>query len=874
MTTRFSTTLALALVLTVLAPQVRGADAALPSPDEAIQRLTEGNTRYAAGKPQHPHQDAERRADAVKGQNPFVSVLSCADSRVPVEVLFDQGIGDTFVVRVAGNVVDTDEIGTLEYGVGHLNTPLLVILGHTSCGAVKAVVEGAQVHGSIPALVDNIAPAVAQARAAHPDATGPALINAAVQANVWVAADDLFKRSAEVRQLVAAGKLKVVGAIYHLDSGEVKWLGPHPEQPRLLAYTGGADHEAAPSHGGAPAHNAVASVEPHSAAGEHATGAAETHETGHTTATATATTSEKLEPRIWRWILGTLAAFVVLALAVWSFARSGMNRWQVPRRMAVGFATVLLVLGVVGFAGYAGLHSARTEFAEYRTDARLSVLAGRIQANFLEMRIAVKDYQVSRDAADVSQYEERRAKLLGFIDEARQQITEPSRKQMVETIVAQVGEHYSLFQQMTKAASADAIAGIGARMGSVGTTVDHEVEQLKLEFVADQNHWGPIATRDMQESQVAICSIAVGALLLGMFLTRLISQSIVMPLRGLAGTLQAGAEQTTGAAGQVSASSQSLAEGASEQAASLEETSASLEEISSMTQRNAQNVKSAKDFTAQTRATAESGAQSTQEMGQAMQGIRAASNEMRDAMNGIKTASGDVSKIIKTIDEIAFQTNLLALNAAVEAARAGEAGAGFAVVADEVRSLAQRSATAARETTDLIETSVKRSEDGVRVTDKVITSVEEVAVKSQQLEQKLAEIVAKAKQVDEQVTEIATASQEQSHGIAEVNTAITQMDKVTQATASNAEEGAAAAEELTAQAESLKAAVAELQQLVGGATAAAHVAKPATPRQSPRSVATAKSPRLMAGNVDRQAAAIPMPSPARDQDLAAQFTDC
>jgi methyl-accepting chemotaxis protein len=365
----------------------------------------------------------------------------------------------------------------------------------------------------------------------------------------------------------------------------------------------------------------------------------------------------------------------------------------------------------------------------------------------------------------------------------------------------------------------------------------------------------------------------------------LIVISISQALRGIAGHLSDGANQLSAAANQVSATSQSLAEGASEQAASLEETSASLEEIASMTQRNAQNVQSAKDYTAQTRATAESGAQSTHEMGQAMHGIRAASGEMRDAMNGIKAASNDVSKIIKTIDEIAFQTNILALNAAVEAARAGEAGMGFAVVADEVRNLAQRSAKAAKETTDMIETSIKRSEDGVRVTDKVVASVAEVATKSQLLEAKLAEIVAKAQKVDEQVAQVASASQEQSQGISEVNMAVTQMDKVTQGNASNAEESAAAAEELNAQAAVLTEIVTELQTLVGGsnrrgaAGARAQAAAPAdlpAPTQAPprrSKPALAKNPPTATtrpASADRD---FPMPEPIGAGSAASGFKD-
>jgi methyl-accepting chemotaxis protein len=362
---------------------------------------------------------------------------------------------------------------------------------------------------------------------------------------------------------------------------------------------------------------------------------------------------------------------------------------------------------------------------------------------------------------------------------------------------------------------------------------------------------------------LSVVTLILGTVLAGGF-GWMVIRSITRVLRGVTERLALGADQTASAANQVSGTSQLLAEGASEQAASLEETSASLEEISSMTQRNAQNVQNAKDFTAQTRATAESGAQSTQEMGHAMNGIRTASGEMRDAMNSIKAASNDVAKIIKTIDEIAFQTNILALNAAVEAARAGEAGMGFAVVADEVRNLAQRSAKAAKETADMIETSIKRSDDGVRVTDKVVSSVEEVATKSQQLEQKLAEILAKAKQVDEQVVQIAAASQEQSQGISEVNMAVGQMDKVTQSNAASAEESAAAAEELNTQAAALQGAVRELQHLVGGRSDAPTAPSP-TPAPHPapaRTFQALKKPGL----ANKPAA--PKPArPAKDLDI-------
>lgn len=237
-----------------------------------------------------------------------------------------------------------------------------------------------------------------------------------------------------------------------------------------------------------------------------------------------------------------------------------------------------------------------------------------------------------------------------------------------------------------------------------------------------------------------------------------------------------------------SESSLKLADGASEQAASLEESSASLEEISSMTKKNAETAQTAKALASKARSLADAGG--------------ADMIAMKVAMAQIETSSREISKIIKTIDEIAFQTNLLALNAAVEAARAGEAGLGFAVVADEVRALAQRSVQAARETAEKISNATASSAQGIQIGEKIAGV--------------LAEITSVARQVDEHVAEIAGASREQHEGVQQVSLAVTQMDQVTQANAAAAEQNAGASEELSNQSHLLKETVDDLAMLITG----------------------------------------------------------
>ncbi len=191
---------------------------------EVLKDLTAGNARFASGHAKHPHMNLRRLHEVAAGQHPRAVVLTCSDSRVLPEALFDQGIGDLFVVRVAGNVANNDEIASCEYAVEHFNCPVLVVLGHSSCGAVTAVVNHEHVPEDIGRLVNHVGEAVERVRKQHPDLKGPGLLSASVKENVFETIEDLKKGCTEIADRVRENKLKLVGAIYTLDTGRVTWL--------------------------------------------------------------------------------------------------------------------------------------------------------------------------------------------------------------------------------------------------------------------------------------------------------------------------------------------------------------------------------------------------------------------------------------------------------------------------------------------------------------------------------------------------------------------------------------------------------------------------------------------------------------------------
>ena len=189
------------------------------TPNEALAQLMAGNERYVAAQVTHPHQDVARRDEVSKGQNPFAIILGCSDSRVPPEVIFDQGIGDLFIIRVAGNIVDDVVLGSIEYAAEHLHTPLIVVLGHSKCGAVSATVASGELEGHLPSLAKSIQPAIERAKTQSGD-----LIKNSIRENALMMADQLKSSAPILAELVHAGKLRVVAAHYDLDSGKVDLL--------------------------------------------------------------------------------------------------------------------------------------------------------------------------------------------------------------------------------------------------------------------------------------------------------------------------------------------------------------------------------------------------------------------------------------------------------------------------------------------------------------------------------------------------------------------------------------------------------------------------------------------------------------------------
>ncbi|MDT8900683.1 methyl-accepting chemotaxis protein [Anaeroselena agilis] len=509
------------------------------------------------------------------------------------------------------------------------------------------------------------------------------------------------------------------------------------------------------------------------------------------------------------------------------------QNFKIANKLIISFLVVAVIAGAVGAVGVYNLFIlAREDKVLFEYYSVPLEQMGVIKEAYQKSRVNVRDAILNKDAkiiaANIKQFDDRIKDMKSETASVGKTLVSDEGRKVHKTLEVAVTEYDIYCKElftMIQAGQIDQVNQLmqtkGMRMaeileGSLAKLGDMKVDLAKQKAASNKE------TAD-KATMIMLAFVAIGVLLamvLGVFVSRLISRPL-KEMVGVAGKLadgdldvsitvrsrdevgelakafqtmtdninhamsniNASADQVASGSKQMSDSSMALSQGATEQASSIEELTASLEEIAAQTEQNAANANQANTL-------AEAAKDNAAEGNSQMLG-------MLKAMDDINESSASISKIIKVIDEIAFQTNILALNAAVEAARAGQHGKGFAVVAEEVRNLAARSANAAKETTALIEGSIKKVEGGTRIANATATALDQ--------------IVDGVTKVAELVGQIAVASNEQAAGIAQVNQGVMQVSQVVQTNSATAEESAAASEELAGQAEILKEAVARFK---------------------------------------------------------------
>jgi methyl-accepting chemotaxis protein len=480
--------------------------------------------------------------------------------------------------------------------------------------------------------------------------------------------------------------------------------------------------------------------------------------------------------------------------------RSSRRAWTLNTRLAVAFGGLVLLIAALGAAAVgSSLVLRRSAAALYARempalDALVQADRDLQQALVAERTILIAQpnselfkKQVAAHAENLQQSTERwnRYRALARTDKEQELVAAYEKARVAwEQATARIFEARKQKTIRQRRAAAELSLGEAAAAFSEMREALNVAQELNLELAAANQ---AAAEQTYRRASAFVLGIAVVAALAGVFLWWWIGVRTSREVRAIAGGLRERAGQVVATAYCVSASAASLAQASNEQAATLEETASSAEQIGTMARETADHADRAQALMSAMSARVTDANQSI--------------GHMVSTMASVRESSQRVSKIIRTIDEIAFQTNILALNAAVEAARAGEAGMGFAVVAAEVRNLAQRAAQAARDTTQLIEESMARSSEGDGSVQQVRTSIADITSATGELTQALQGIHAVARQ--------------QAHGLAQIAVAVQQMGQTTQTTAANAEESAAASDVLHAQANGAMQAVGALEAIAG-----------------------------------------------------------
>lgn len=496
---------------------------------------------------------------------------------------------------------------------------------------------------------------------------------------------------------------------------------------------------------------------------------------------------------------------------------------KIGKKLTSGFILVAIMAGIVGGIGVYSLNKTNKEYTSLYENYGVPMGdIGRAQSSFQELRVSMRNIAMTVDMEKRNQIAESMnveyQKIVKYLEAFKKSIQTEGTMNDYKKLMSDLDVYFALQEKLVTFAKASQDAEVlnilqDPASAAVVTNVKEDVEKL---FNRKDERGQELLTENIASANqtmivlvgVVICAVIV-AVILGVALSRSLSKAINQMvqvaeqvaegnldvdvlvkgkdelgmlarslskmtdnLNDVMSNINAASEQVSDGSNQLADSSMALSQGATEQASSIEQLSASIEEIASQTRINAENAKEANVITETARVSAIEGNERM--------------TEMMKAMEDINDSSSNISKIIKVIDDIAFQTNILALNAAVEAARAGQHGKGFAVVAEEVRNLAARSANAAKETTVMIEGSVKKAEGGTKIASETAES--------------LTKIVRGIENVAELIGNIAVASDEQAAGIAQINQGILQVSTVIQTNSATSQESAAASEELASQA--------------------------------------------------------------------------